>query len=105
MGVLLPEDFLSEVLIVGDQDPGLGTGFRDDIRVPHAAKGDILRALCARLGIGKEHVAAVGDAEADIAMFREARISVAVNPSDPTVSEAATHTLDAGDLGPLLDLL
>ncbi len=68
------------------------------IDVPHDAKGKILAALMAELGIGPGQTAAVGDSIADIAMFQTAGTSIAVCPGHSRVREAATHTIEEENL-------
>ncbi len=76
-----------------------------EIRVPYSEKGAILRRLMAELGVWPEEVAAVGDSASDVAMFRAARVGVAVRPSEASVAEAATHVVEGGDLRALLPIL
>jgi len=73
--------------------------------VPHDDKGDVLRALAARLDVTPAETVAVGDSVADVAMFRAAGTSVAFCPADPSVSAAATHTVRDKDLRPLIRIL
>jgi phosphoserine phosphatase len=76
-----------------------------EIRVPYHDKGRILQALADNLGLNRRNVAAVGDSLADTAMFRVARLGIAVRPSDRAVAEAATHVVKDDDLRALLPLL
>ncbi|MFH1732797.1 MAG: HAD family phosphatase [Planctomycetota bacterium] len=76
-----------------------------DIRVPYEHKGRVLRELAGRLGVSRDEIAAVGDSASDIEMFRQAVVSIAFRPSHPSVSAAATHTVDDKDLGSIIDVL
>lgn len=76
-----------------------------DIRVPYEHKGRVLRNLAAELGLARDEIAAVGDSPSDIEMFRQAAVSIAFRPSHPSVSAAATHTVDDKDLGSLAGVL
>ena len=53
-------------------------------------KGTGLVALCEYLGILPEETAVIGDGLADIAMFRHASLSIAMENALPAVKEAAT---------------
>ncbi len=76
-----------------------------DIRVPYAAKGEVLNSLAAELGVTCDQIAAVGDSTSDIAMFQCARLGIAFRPGHASVAEAATHVVRDGDLRPLISLL
>lgn len=76
-----------------------------DILVPYDSKGRMLRELAERSGIGPGEIAAVGDSASDVAMFREAALSIAFGQSEPSVAGAAGHRIEGGDLRPVLDLL
>ena len=60
-------------------------------------KGTGLAALCDYLGILPEEVAAVGDGEADIAMFRRAGLSFAMENAQQSVKDAATLVAPSND--------
>jgi phosphoserine phosphatase len=76
-----------------------------DIRLPYERKGDVLRELAATLGLPCSAIAAVGDSASDIAMFREAGLSIAFRPAHDSVAAAATHLVTARDLRTLLPAL
>ncbi len=67
-------------------------------------KGDVLRELQEALDIPPSRTVAVGDGATDIAMFREASTSIAVQ-AKPLVREAATIVFDEDDLEALASLL
>ena len=60
-------------------------------------KGTGLLALCDHLGILPAEAAAVGDGEADIAMFRHAGLSFAMENAAARVKESAAHTAPHND--------
>jgi Cof subfamily protein (haloacid dehalogenase superfamily) len=57
-------------------------------------KGRALERLALYLGISPERTVAVGDDENDIAMFRKARLGIAVANAAPKAKEAADLVLD-----------
>jgi phosphoserine phosphatase len=57
-----------------------------------------LRRYCTGLGIGLESCAHVGDWINDVVVFRGVGLSVAFNPSEDEVSEAATYTVRSDSL-------
>jgi len=86
-----------------ETDDGLLTG-GISILIPYENKGEVLRALAAKLGLHRDEIASVGDSRSDMAMFASSRISVAFNAAHPEVAAAATHSL-RDNLSPLLDIL
>lgn len=62
-----------------------------------AEKGSGLSALCAYLGVLPEETAAVGDSEADIAMFRQAGLSIAMENAQDAVKQSATCVAPSND--------
>ena len=76
-----------------------------ELLVPYEHNGEVLRGLAARLGLGRDEIAAVGDSAADVEMFREAAVSVAFCPSHELVPGAATRTIRTRDLRPVLDVV
>ena len=60
-------------------------------------KGSGLSALCSYLGVTQEETAAVGDGEADIAMFRQAGLSIAMENAQDAVKQIATLTAPSND--------
>jgi hydroxymethylpyrimidine pyrophosphatase-like HAD family hydrolase len=60
-----------------------------------ADKGTALIALCQHLAIAMPQVLAIGDSESDVAMFRVAGYSVAVQNSDVSARNAATFVASA----------
>ena len=70
----------------------LVTSIHDGLEVNQRGveKGTGLVALCNYLGVLPEEVAAVGDGEADVAMFRHAGLSIAMENAKQSVKDAAT---------------
>ncbi|MBB4002250.1 phosphoserine phosphatase SerB [Aurantimonas endophytica] len=68
-----------------------------------AAKVEALRDIAGRLGIGTEHVLAVGDGANDLPMLELAGSGVALH-AKPAVAARARHRIDHGDLTALLFL-
>ena len=60
-------------------------------------KGTGLAALCEYLHISPEEVATVGDGEADIAMFRVAGLSIAMENAQEAVKQSATLVAPSND--------
>lgn len=60
-------------------------------------KGTGLAALCNYLSIPAEETAAIGDGEADIAMFRRATLSIAMENAKNSVKAAATLVAPSND--------
>ena len=75
------------------------------IAVDHGAKDGALRAFCARFGLGSGQVAAVGDTEGDISMFRAAGWSIAFNAAGEEVVREARVAPRGTDLRSLIPLL
>jgi phosphoserine phosphatase len=76
-----------------------------DLCVPYAGKGEVLQSLAMELGVERHQVAAVGDSHADVAMFREADLSIAFNVEHPEVTSSATHAVHEPDLARLREIL
>jgi len=70
----------------------LVTSIHDGLEVNHKGveKGTGLAALCDYLGISPEETAAIGDGEADIAMFRRVGLSIAMENARESVRKSAT---------------
>jgi hypothetical protein len=68
-----------------------------DITHPLANKGDGVRALCRRIGVGPENVAVLGDMFNDMQMFAVADFSIAMGQSPPEVKAAAKAISPAGN--------
>lgn len=77
----------------------LVTSIHDGLEVNQKGveKGAGLQALCEYLGLLPQEVAAVGDGEADIAMFRLAGLSIAMENAKGIVRESADLTAPHND--------
>jgi len=75
------------------------------IRVAHGGKDRALEGFCREFGIRPAEVAAVGDSDGDISMFRAAGRSVAFNAADPVVAREASAEAPGNDLRALIQLL
>lgn len=60
-----------------------------DVTAPGADKGRFVTDTAARLGIGPERVATIGDAANDVAMFRASGLSFAMGNAPPEVKRAS----------------
>lgn len=60
-------------------------------------KGELIGALQDRFGASPMETLAAGDTRYDIPMFVRAAVSIAVDPADPSVVEAADFELPGGD--------
>ncbi|WP_254535346.1 phosphoglycolate phosphatase [Halomarina litorea] len=70
------------------------TGYAYHVTSPGVDKGEGLRAVCDRLGVGIEEFAVVGDSENDAAAFELAGTAVAVANADETAKAAADHVTE-----------
>ena len=68
-------------------------------------KVKVLTGLCSRLGITTEQCAFVGDAINDIPLFKVVGLSIAINPQNDEVKNAAQVVLDTPNIGRALDFL
>jgi Cof subfamily protein (haloacid dehalogenase superfamily) len=68
-----------------------------ELTAPGVDKARAVRAACARLGLQPSDLAAIGDAENDIAMLRQAGVAFAMGNAAPAVLEAAPHRTAAND--------
>ena len=74
-------------------------------RVNHSNKSNFVREMQKKLGINAASTLVAGDTTGDIAMFKEAAVSIAINPECPEVAESATLTLPNVDWRRALDKL
>jgi phosphoserine phosphatase len=75
------------------------------VHVTEQAKGEVMARLRAEAGARPEQCLAVGDGTADLAMFAQAGLAVAVCPRDSRVAEAAGFVVEDGDLSAIIPLL
>ena len=62
-----------------------------DVTPPGHNKGTFVQAMARRLGIPLQAIAAIGDMQNDLAMFRTSGVSFAMGNATDDVKEAATH--------------
>jgi len=75
------------------------------VHVAEGAKGPVMARLRAEVGARIEECLAVGDGLADVSLFAQAGLSVAVCPRDDRVRQAAHVVLEDGDLAAIMPLL
>jgi len=75
------------------------------INVPFREKGRVLQGLTAKLGVGPDETASVGDHYIDIPMFELSGLSIAFNSKEPETNGAATCSVSSNDLTAILDHL
>lgn len=75
------------------------------VHVPLRDKASVVAAIQASEGIDQDETATVGDTRVDVGMFVRSRVSIAFNPSDRLVEEAALHVVRARDLRRVLPLI
>jgi phosphoserine phosphatase len=66
---------------------------------------DFVDNLIKELGIAWDQVLAVGDSDMDIPMLRKARYSIAYNPTNEEVANAARIVINSDTLYPLVDVV
>jgi phosphoserine phosphatase len=72
------------------------------MRVEPRQKGKVLQKLMDQLSLNKTEVAAVGDGEIDISMFKLADLSIAFDPINDNVSKEAKVVIIEKDLSKIL---
>jgi phosphoserine phosphatase len=68
-------------------------------------KGEVVKSLISKFGIKKENIAAVGNGEVDIPMFKECGFSIAFNPHDENIIENADVVIKKKDLNEILKFI
>ena len=68
-----------------------------EITAPGTDKARAVRAAAARLGLAPSDLAAIGDAENDVTMLREAGVGIAMGNATAAVLAAAPHRTAAND--------
>lgn len=74
-------------------------------RVNHSNKCEFVKTFQEQLGVRSTETLVTGDTTGDIAMFKEASVSMAIDPESLRVAEAATLTLKRDDWRNVFDLL
>jgi len=67
------------------------------VLAPHCTKGDALRRMAQRFGIGREQILAIGDNDSDISMLRYAGLGIAMGNAFPDVQEAADIVTESNE--------
>jgi phosphoserine phosphatase len=75
------------------------------VHVTEHAKGEVMARLREEAGARPEQCLAVGDGPADLALFAQAGLAVAVCPRDNRVAQAADLVVEDGDLSRIIPLL
>jgi len=75
------------------------------VKVTEDSKGGAMAGLRQELGARPEECLAVGDGTADVDLFAQAGLAIAVCPRDDRVRQAADVTIEDGDLRAILPLL
>jgi len=75
------------------------------VRVTEDSKGPAMTALREEFGAQRQECLAVGDGPADVDLFAQAGLAVAVCPRDDRVRQAAHVVIEDGDLGAIVPLL
>lgn len=75
------------------------------IRIAHGEKDGALARFCESYALPPRHVAAVGDTEGDLSMFRAAGWSIAFNAAGAEVEREASVSAAGTDLRELIPLL
>ncbi len=68
-------------------------------------KGEVVRELISKFGLKKDSMAAVGNGEVDIPMFKECGLSIAFNPHDENIINCADIIIEKKDLKEILRYL
>ena len=68
-----------------------------DVTSAGATKGNALRIVCDRLGIGMDEVAAVGDSENDLSMFAVSALTIAMGNAFESVKQVANWVAPTND--------
>jgi hypothetical protein len=68
-----------------------------DVTPPGCNKGTFVKAMTRRLGISSDSVAALGDMENDVPMFRASGMSIAMGNAPDHVRELVTHVTDSNE--------
>lgn len=68
-------------------------------------KGRKMREFMQHFGVGKEETVAIGNSFVDVKMFENASLSIAFNPIDEEVTEAADVVLESRNITDLLEYI
>ncbi len=90
--------FISNELVFDDN------GSLISVRV-NVENKDIVNELVSELGLDWDYVMAVGDSDMDLPMLKRARYSIAYNPVNDEVANAARIVINSDTLYPLIDIV
>ncbi len=68
-------------------------------------KGKTVREFQKKYCVGKEKTVSIGNSRTDVSMFRESALSIAFNPLDDYVIEAADAVIHSENLSDVLDVI
>lgn len=75
------------------------------VHVMEHTKGQLMAQLLEETGVRKEECLAVGDGPADVDLFAQAGLAIAICPRDDRVRQAAHYIIDDGDLSCIIPLV
>lgn len=96
------DDFIADSLEVCDRGMLTGEGI---MHVDLRDKGVNVREFQIKYGIGKQRTVSVGNSFTDVPMFDNSALSIAFNPIDEKVIEAADVTVESDNLADVLDVI
>lgn len=96
------DDFIADSLEVCDQGILTGEGI---MHVDLRDKGVNVRDFQIKYGIDRERTVSIGNSFTDIPMFDNSALSIAFNPIDEKVVEAANVTVESNNLADILDVI
>lgn len=96
------DDFIADSLEVCDRGILTGEGI---LHVDLSNKGINVRNFQKLYGIGTERTVSVGNSFTDIPMFEHSALSIAFNPIDEKVVEAADVTVESNNLSDILGVI
>jgi len=96
------DDFIADSLEVCDRGILTGEGI---LHVDLSDKGINVKNFQNEYGIGKERTVSVGNSFTDIPMFENSALSIAFNPIDEKVIEAADAVVESDNLSDILEII
>lgn len=96
------DDFIADSLEVCDRGILTGEGI---LHVDLSDKGINVKNFQKKYGIGAERTVSIGNSFTDIPMFEHSALSIAFNPIDEKVVEAADATVESNNLSDILGII
>lgn len=96
------DGYIADSLEVCDRGILTGEGI---LHVDLSDKGINVRNFQKKFGIGTENTVSIGNSFTDIPMFENSALSIAFNPIDEKVVEAADATVESDNLADILDII